>query len=295
MAAARLTRSPARPSLDMAGGTGDMARASPGWRRAARRRGGRRRRVLVVDFNAETLRRWTRARRRSGDRLGRRRRRGLALPDASADAGCIAFGLRNVTGIEGRLAEAHRALQALPRFSPRVSRLVTGPCSGAYDVYSVPAHPCDRRERRRRPGAISTVEASAASRPGRAGRPDGRGRLRARRLDQFHRRDRRPASRLGNVGSAGELSSFGRLVGAAWALIPAHALLPSRSTLSPPRPGRRRIPLRLLRGPRAAQGRPGHAWPWRWKIWARPRSSSVSCCPPAPTSSGRRSPRICRV
>ncbi len=41
----------------------------------------------------------------------------LPLPDASADAYCISFGLRNVTDIPGALAEARRVLKPGGRFS----------------------------------------------------------------------------------------------------------------------------------------------------------------------------------
>jgi ubiquinone biosynthesis protein len=57
---------------------------------------------------------------------------------------------------------------------------------------------------------------------------------------------------------AGDLSSFGRLIGAVWVLIRADALLPAplEPYLPPSGKAAARV-LRLLRGPQARQGRPG--------------------------------------
>ena len=61
----------------------------------------------------------------------------LPLPDASAEAYVIAFGIRNVTDIPGALREARRVLKPGGRFlCLEFSRPVTEALQKAYDAYS---------------------------------------------------------------------------------------------------------------------------------------------------------------
>ena len=96
--------------------------------------------MLVVDYSARMI------------EAGRRRRPGpddgalewlvgdaqrLPLPDASANAYCIAFGLRNVTDISGALFEARRVLKPGGRFlCLEFSRPTVAAVRQAYDAYS---------------------------------------------------------------------------------------------------------------------------------------------------------------
>ena len=110
--AARLNPQPGETILDCAGGTGDMARRFAKMARSAQlRRGGEDATVIVVDYNAEMI------------AAGRQRdfmpeivwsvgdAQKLPLPDASADAYSIAFGIRNVTDISAALREARRPVR----------------------------------------------------------------------------------------------------------------------------------------------------------------------------------------
>jgi len=143
MAAARLNPQPGELIIDCAGGTGDIARRLARLARRARsRRGGPDARVVVVDFDAEML---TQGRRRAHEpeiawAVGDAQR--LPLPDASANAYVISFGLRNVTDIPRALAEARRVLKPGGRFlCLEFSRPVTQALRQAYDAYSFKAIP----------------------------------------------------------------------------------------------------------------------------------------------------------
>jgi len=136
--AARLNPQPGETILDCAGGTGDMARRFAKMARSAQlRRGGEDATVIVVDYNAEMI------------AAGRQRdfmpeivwsvgdAQKLPLPDASADAYSIAFGIRNVTDISAALREARRVLKPGGRFvCLEFSRPVTEALRNAYDDYS---------------------------------------------------------------------------------------------------------------------------------------------------------------
>jgi demethylmenaquinone methyltransferase / 2-methoxy-6-polyprenyl-1,4-benzoquinol methylase len=138
IAAVRLNPQPGETIVDCAGGTGDMARRLVRLAEAARkRRGGAPAKVLVIDYNAEML------------GVGRARAaapqiawsvgdaQALPLPDASADAYVIAFGIRNVADIGKALAEARRVLKPGGRFvCLEFSKPVTEALSAAYDAYS---------------------------------------------------------------------------------------------------------------------------------------------------------------
>ncbi len=137
-AAARLNPQPGELIVDCAGGTGDMARRlSRLARRAQLRRGGDDARIMVVDYNAEMIA----AGRDKGSEpemawaVGDAQR--LPLPDGTADAYVIAFGIRNVTDLGAALREARRVLKPGGRFlCLEFSRPVTEPLQKAYDAFS---------------------------------------------------------------------------------------------------------------------------------------------------------------
>ncbi|MFL5295874.1 MAG: class I SAM-dependent methyltransferase [Phenylobacterium sp.] len=136
--AARLNPQPGETIVDCAGGTGDMARRFARLARAATaRRGGVPARVLVIDYNAEMVA----AGREKGSEpeiawaVGDAQ--ALPLPDASAEAYVIAFGIRNVTDIAAALREARRVLKPGGRFlCLEFSRPATEALQKAYDAYS---------------------------------------------------------------------------------------------------------------------------------------------------------------
>ena len=142
-AAARLNPRPGETILDVAGGTGDMARRYAKMARAAQqRRGGEDASVIVLDYNAEMIlagvdkggepeMSWT-----VGDAMA------LPLPDASVDAYSISFGIRNVADIPQALAEARRVLKPGGRFlCLEFSRPTTAPVRSVYDAWSFKAIP----------------------------------------------------------------------------------------------------------------------------------------------------------
>lgn len=138
MTAARLNPQPGETIVDCAGGTGDMAgRFARMARKAQVRRGGADARVVVVDYNAEMV---AAGIKRGGEpeiawAVGDAQR--LPLPDASADAYVISFGLRNVTDIPTALREARRVLKPGGRYlCLEFSRPVTAALRSAYDAYS---------------------------------------------------------------------------------------------------------------------------------------------------------------
>jgi len=136
--AARLNPQPGETIVDCAGGTGDMARRFAKMsHRVQRRRGGDDAKIFVIDYNAEMIAAgiergvtpeicWA---------VGDAQR--LPLPDASADAYSISFGIRNVTDVLGALKEARRVLKPGGRFlCLEFSRPVTEALRAAYDAYS---------------------------------------------------------------------------------------------------------------------------------------------------------------
>ena len=136
--ASRLNPQPGEVIIDCAGGTGDMARRFARMaRRAQLRRGGADAQIFVVDYNAEMI---AAGRQRGGMpeitwTVGDAQR--LPLPDASADAYVISFGIRNVTDIPAALREARRVLKPGGRFlCLEFSRPVTELLRKAYDAYS---------------------------------------------------------------------------------------------------------------------------------------------------------------
>ena len=111
-------------------------------RRARDRRGGADARVLVVDYNAEMV---AAGRRRGLDpaiawAVGDAQR--LPLPDASAHAYVIGFGIRNVTDVAAALREARRVLRPGGRFlCLEFSRPTAPALARLYDAYSFRAIP----------------------------------------------------------------------------------------------------------------------------------------------------------
>jgi demethylmenaquinone methyltransferase / 2-methoxy-6-polyprenyl-1,4-benzoquinol methylase len=141
--AARLNPRPGETILDVAGGTGDLARRYARLARGAQRRnGGPDASVIVLDYNAEMIRAgidrgaepemsWV-----VGDAMA------LPLPDASVDAYSIGFGIRNVADIDQALREARRVLKPGGRFlCLEFSRPTAAAMRAAYDAWSFHAIP----------------------------------------------------------------------------------------------------------------------------------------------------------
>jgi len=136
--ASRLNLQPGETVIDCAGGTGDMARLYARMaRRAQERRGGLDAKVVVVDYTAEMI--------FAGRQKGSEPEivwavgdgHALPLPDSSADAYSIAFGIRNFTDLDKALREARRVLRPGGRFlCLEFSRPVTEALQRAYDAYS---------------------------------------------------------------------------------------------------------------------------------------------------------------
>ena len=178
--------------LDLAGGTGDLARLFAD-------RVGPAGEVVLTDINGAML---------AGGR-DRLINAGLLLPvvqcdaeklpfpDAHFDCVCIAFGLRNVTRKERALAEMRRVLKpggvaAVLEFSR-----VWAPLAPAYDWYSfnvLPRLGQARRRRRRELSLPRRIDPDAPG-PGGAQGDDGTSRLRPGRIPQS--RGRRGRAALG--------------------------------------------------------------------------------------------------
>jgi demethylmenaquinone methyltransferase / 2-methoxy-6-polyprenyl-1,4-benzoquinol methylase len=137
IAAARLNPQPGERILDIAGGTGDIARRLHKRAQAVRaRRGGEPAEIVVLDINQEML---AAGRAKGVDDLlwacGDAER--LPAPTASADAVIIAFGIRNVTTIENALLEMRRVLKPGGRFfCLEFSKFAIGSLRPVYDAYS---------------------------------------------------------------------------------------------------------------------------------------------------------------
>lgn len=126
-ACARLNPQPGEVILDVAGGTGDIARRLARLARAAKAR--RRARgydardadIRIIDYNeAMILAGREKSARAKGDEheiswsVGDAMQ--LALPDGAADAYIISFGIRNVADVQAALNEARRVLKPGGRF-----------------------------------------------------------------------------------------------------------------------------------------------------------------------------------
>jgi demethylmenaquinone methyltransferase/2-methoxy-6-polyprenyl-1,4-benzoquinol methylase len=141
-AAAKINPQPGEVILDVAGGTGDIARRlkkmGDG---AAKRRGLSAPEIHIIDINAEMLA----AGRKRGEAgltwtCGDAEK--LPIPDAFADAYVISFGIRNCTDIPAVLADARRVLKPGGRFfCLEFSQLAVTGLEGVYDFYSFKAIP----------------------------------------------------------------------------------------------------------------------------------------------------------
>ena len=143
MAANRLNPQPGELILDLAGGTGDMARRfSKMARKVQQRRGGPDARVMVIDYHAEMI---AAGRKKGGEpemtwNVGDAM--ALPIPDAVADAYVISFGIRNVAHVPTALAEARRVLKPGGRFlCLEFSRPTASAVRAAYDAWSFNAIP----------------------------------------------------------------------------------------------------------------------------------------------------------
>lgn len=139
----RLNPRPGETIIDMAGGTGDLARRFKALSERARsRNGGEPAKIIVADINQEMI-------------MAGRDQRGidelqwmvtdaesLPLPDNSADAYVISFGIRNVTNIPKALKEANRVLKKGGRFyCLEFSKPTTDALQKIYNIWSFKAIP----------------------------------------------------------------------------------------------------------------------------------------------------------
>ncbi len=120
--------------LDLASGTGDLARAMA-------RRAGSKGQVVLADINDQMLRvgrdRAIDAGELNGLEWCQCDAESLPFPDASFDRVTIGFGLRNVTRKERALAEMHRVLKPGGRaLILEFSKPTTAPLEQVYDLYS---------------------------------------------------------------------------------------------------------------------------------------------------------------
>ena len=141
-AAAKLNPQPGELILDVAGGTGDIARRLKKLAdKAAERRGRESAEIHVIDINTEML---EAGRQRGEDGLSWHEGDAENLPvdDAVADAYIISFGIRNCTNIDAVLRDARRVLKPGGRFfCLEFSRLAIGGLEPVYDFYSFNAIP----------------------------------------------------------------------------------------------------------------------------------------------------------
>lgn len=141
-AAAKLNPQPGEIILDVAGGTGDIARRlkklGDG---AAQRRGKAAPEIHVIDINTEMLEAG-RARGEDGLTWIEGDAEHLPIEDAFADAYIISFGIRNCTDVQQVLNDAHRVLKPGGRFfCLEFSQLAVGGLGPLYDFYSFKAIP----------------------------------------------------------------------------------------------------------------------------------------------------------
>ncbi len=143
MTISRANPQPGEMLIDVAGGTGDLARAFlDRAEHVRRRRGGAPARAVVADINEQMLR--AGLKRGTDTRLGWTTADAERLPfrDAVADCVTIGFGIRNVTDRAAALAEMRRVLKPGGRFlCLEFSRPVTRPLAQAYDLWSFRAIP----------------------------------------------------------------------------------------------------------------------------------------------------------
>jgi len=141
-----LNPQPGWRSVDVAGGTGDIAfRIADMARQRAERTGGGECEVTVCDINADMLGEGVRRAQAKGETAvawvcGDAEK--LPFPDAHFDAYTIAFGIRNVTHIGEALREARRVLKPGGRFlCLEFSRVEAPGLDALYDAYSMTVLP----------------------------------------------------------------------------------------------------------------------------------------------------------
>lgn len=140
MTITKLNPQPGEYLIDVAGGTGDLARRFI--RRADEvrlRRGGQASRAVICDINAEMLLAGIDPRKDAGMDIHRvcGNAEKLPFPDGVADAITIAFGIRNVTHRDKALSEFHRVLKPGGRlFVLEFSTPPTKVLQSVYDAYS---------------------------------------------------------------------------------------------------------------------------------------------------------------
>jgi demethylmenaquinone methyltransferase/2-methoxy-6-polyprenyl-1,4-benzoquinol methylase len=142
IAATKLNPQPGERILDVAGGTGDIARRLKARADKARdRRGGGPTAITILDINQEMLAAG-RARGTDGFTWVAADAEKLPFPSTTFDAVIIAFGIRNVTGIDNALADMRRVLKPGGRFfCLEFSQLAIASLRPAYDAYSFHAIP----------------------------------------------------------------------------------------------------------------------------------------------------------
>ena len=119
MAITKVNPQPGEILIDVAGGTGDIARRfGKKADQVRQRRGGKPAKAIICDINAEMLLAGIDTRKDNGLCLTRvcGNAEGLPFPDNSANAVTIAFGIRNVTNRKKALSEFHRILKPGGRF-----------------------------------------------------------------------------------------------------------------------------------------------------------------------------------
>lgn len=138
----RANPQPGERLVDVAGGTGDLARL---WvrrgARVAQRRGGTPPQALVLDINEEMVRAGARKSPAAPEDVHIARAVGnaerLPLPDACADCVTIAFGIRNVTDRAAALSDMRRVLKPGGRFlCLEFSRPTTAALEAPYRAWS---------------------------------------------------------------------------------------------------------------------------------------------------------------
>lgn len=140
MAITKLNPQPGEFLLDIAGGTGDLARRFIKQAEDKRkRRGGRPASAIISDINTDMLMAGIDTRKDGDMQLARVTANAECLPfaDACADAVVISFGIRNVTDRDAALREFHRVLKpggrlAVLEFSTPPDRMIRA----VHDAYS---------------------------------------------------------------------------------------------------------------------------------------------------------------
>lgn len=135
---ARLNPQPGEKLLDVAGGTGDIARAFVKKAEDVRkRRGGAPAQAIVSDINDSMLLAGLSQRGDDGLMWACADATLLPIPNKWADAVTISFGIRNVVDIPAALKEFRRVLKPGGRFAClEFSHMATKEMQAAYDAYS---------------------------------------------------------------------------------------------------------------------------------------------------------------